>query len=313
MTNENGGLIPPNHPKDIQDTLNDLSKVLDTTVEYGAYMLNLLLNTKGAGDTMLQPIMLFRQFIELVDSISVSVKASSIDPCKISLRVLIETSLSLEYMIDKDFEQRSSAYVVATAIRNKKAVEKFIDGSEASKQFKAALKKDKMLGSENINLSQWQTTAEKELEAIEGVLRLPSNKLAYEEYQSIKTRTGKDPAWYSLFGGPNSIEQLATQLQRIFMYEVLYRYFSGSVHSVDITKRKIVSGNDGKAYVLAIRDIQDAQQTVVHTINTTLQMYNTVATKLLTRDDVKNVSQWYIDNIQQALMELSGEPIFIFK
>ena len=37
--------------------------------------------------------------------------------------------------------------------------------------------------------------------------------------------------WYSLFGGPRSIRELAAYLKRVFWYEILYSDWSGRIHA----------------------------------------------------------------------------------
>src|SRR5207244_2230497 len=51
------------------------------------------------------------------------------------------------------------------------------------------------------------------------------------EWQRLKAANRKDPEWYSLFGGPNSVRNLATKLGVPAMYEFLYRPWSGEIHA----------------------------------------------------------------------------------
>jgi hypothetical protein len=67
------------------------------------------------------------------------------------------------------------------------------------------------------------------------------------EFQTVKKKTGRNPAWYSLFGGPPSLEQLANRVGLSLSYELLYRHWSEAVHSTGVRSGRILSANDGTA------------------------------------------------------------------
>jgi hypothetical protein len=51
------------------------------------------------------------------------------------------------------------------------------------------------------------------------------------EYDTLKNKKKRMPAWHALFGGPESIADLAVSVGRASLYEYFYRIFSAEVHS----------------------------------------------------------------------------------
>lgn len=58
-------------------------------------------------------------------------------------------------------------------------------------------------------------------------------------YAAVKAEyeRSKPKHWYGMWGGPVSIERLASELGRLGHYEVMYRYWSGQAHGEIALKR----------------------------------------------------------------------------
>ena len=52
-----------------------------------------------------------------------------------------------------------------------------------------------------------------------------------QEWQSLKAKRKHDPEWFSLFGGPQSVRDLAIRVKWAGTYEFLYRTWSNEVHA----------------------------------------------------------------------------------
>ena len=70
---------------------------------------------------------------------------------------------------------------------------------------------------------------------LESLLNKQPYKSADDEYQRLKKIRGRKPNWYSLFGGPGSLETLAKYLHRGAQYDILYRYWSTVSHAGDLS------------------------------------------------------------------------------
>src|SRR5690349_8409285 len=80
------------------ELLSKFSILIDEFINFGTHVLKWELETAKGGDENIPISMMFRHLLELGDSISILVKNSSIDPCKLQLRGILEALLGLEYI-----------------------------------------------------------------------------------------------------------------------------------------------------------------------------------------------------------------------
>jgi hypothetical protein len=52
-----------------------------------------------------------------------------------------------------------------------------------------------------------------------------------------------EPEWYSLFGGPKNVQQLAQQLNVNYLYEFMFRPWSGATHAIN-NMRNVYASDD---------------------------------------------------------------------
>ncbi len=69
------------------------------------------------GDKYLTRFMFLRKTVEYLDTIASNIRFSIIDPCEITIRVLLETVLNFDYLLSDQSEDRSFVYVVVDFIR----------------------------------------------------------------------------------------------------------------------------------------------------------------------------------------------------
>jgi hypothetical protein len=99
---------------------------------------------------------------------------------------------------------------------------------------------------------------------IESVFQSSPFKEAKQRYDQAKKLGKKNPAWYSLNGGPGSLEELANQLGYPALYEMLYRNLSQTTHGNDILHRKLSFDPNSTATLSALRNSGDAAPTINH-------------------------------------------------
>lgn len=109
--------IPEILPRELRDDrlreiLAQLSLGLDRTANFGTHLLKWVADVDSPERHRIVFTMLLRQYLELLDAISILVRQSSIDPCKLLLRSMFEVFLSMEYMLQEDTKRRASAFVV---------------------------------------------------------------------------------------------------------------------------------------------------------------------------------------------------------
>ena len=79
--------------------MSRFSALLDEIVNYGSHVSRWCLEKKKEGDENAVSILMFRNILELIHSISILIKTSCADPCNILLRSLFESFLNLNYLL----------------------------------------------------------------------------------------------------------------------------------------------------------------------------------------------------------------------
>ena len=262
----------------LKDLLNNFSNCIDEVVDYGTHILKIDLDSVQGSDEQIPIIFSIRQIIDLADSISILIKNSSIDSCKLILRGLLETCFGIEYMLEGDTVERCMAFMVWHAHKNMKVYERINSTKEPGKQLQSTLNDDKLLN--GIEFGIKAEFLDGKYENLCSLLKRPEYQKAEQEFQNLKKLKIKNPAWYQFYSGPKSIQELAKYLKLSGMYELLYRNLSGPIHGTDIFQGKL-SGNENQLEVLQLRFAGDARSIYMLTVNLTIMTYSTYVEKRL--------------------------------
>lgn len=301
-------IIPdPISNKDVKTVLNGFSNLIIEVRNYGTCVMKESSEASEGSIDARPLIMLFRNIIEIIDSISLLVKESSIEPCKIILRTLLENILSIKYIVSKDTKQRASCFMVWDFHQTIKKLKRLDFSSSQGKQFLRKFKKDKLLNKAKIK--KYDNILEM-IKAYEERLQRPHFQEIENEYQRIKKIT-KNPKWYSLFGGPNNLEELAARLNLPGVYEQFYREWSDSTHGTDIFKGKeSPSTKTGEILISQIRLPKYAQQITQITISLSLEIFQDIIDHF--KPEMKqDYSAWYIKEIRHYYNQLSQRQFII--
>jgi hypothetical protein len=282
-------LLPRSQDENVKSLLENFAALIDNAINFGTHLMKWDAEKKRHGDENMPPLLFMRNILELGDAISILIKKSSIDTCKPLLRSMLENTFGLEYMLEKETEKRALSYIVWHTHKNLKLYEKLNSSTQSGKQFEKEIEKDRLLSGvgsffDNPILAPAKKNAE-------DLLRLPKYVPIESEYQATSA-TRKNPAWYSLFGGPNNIEQLAKYLKLHASYEILYRGFSGNVHATSIFQRKLIPNNDGTVDIVQIRYPEDAQSITQNATNILIMAY-LVYYKSRLPEKNKEFQEWY--------------------
>lgn len=71
---------------------------------------------------------------------------------------------------------------------------------------------------------------------LERLLIKPQYKEIEAEFQAMRKKRNRPPAWYSLFGGPRNLSLLAQHVNWWWAYLVLYRRWSSIAHPTDASR-----------------------------------------------------------------------------
>jgi hypothetical protein len=184
---------------------------------------------------------LYRHLLVAVDGIQTVISEAAVEGCEPLLRTEFEALVSLLFIAEAPTlalrAQRGQAYVVADLKRQLGELKRLDPASAEGQQARAKLARDDYL--KNVAMPAIPDLATRIAE-VERRLNDPSLAAAESEFETLRNShpRRKRPAWYELFGGPHSIENVADQVGMAGSYEFLYRMWSGFVHGTEAVRER---------------------------------------------------------------------------
>ena len=230
---------------------------------------------------------LTRHVCESLDGVSVLAAKGCAEPCKPLLRSSLEAMLGIQYILEADEERRGLAYQVAHAHR-KIALYKRLDPNEnAGKALAATLASDPLAAG-----------VIDDLPAHFNLQKMIANLEAPVDAEWVRASKKKDAHWYSLFGGPKSLRDLAIHIKHGGMYEFLYRHWSNNVHAGDCFET-LSPGPNGSVIIRPIRHPEGLQSMVGLAVSICLAVSRTLLGRYGTQQQHADFQADYVANIQQ--------------
>jgi hypothetical protein len=288
-TNPIDDILPLKRDEYLIKIQNHCSELVAEIVNFGTHILKWDIEVKREGKDNNIPTLFFRNILELSDSISILIKESSIDPSKIILRTLIENILQLIYMLEEKERQRVLSFMVTKTNKDIKYYNKFIKVENSSSQFKIQIEKDEL----NLNFDKFMDHPEiiRTKESKKKLLEKPEFSEVQKEYLRTSKKR-KKPNWYSLYNGPDNLEQLAQRLKKNISYEFFYRKYSENVHGLNLTKGMVYVGSDN-AQIIQIRDFEHTQNVTFNCASLLLEIYNIFIRKRVP-EKLDEYQNWYL-------------------
>jgi hypothetical protein len=283
-----------------EELLKDLSDLCSEVVNFGSLIVRRITQMQVVGDEYLVATMLFRHGLELIDSVSILIQHSSIDPCKLQLRGVFETLLYLEWMTKERFEYRGRAYVLHRVHKDVQLIDKLDINTSLGKAFYADIYKDS--DAKNV-------TFEVPLDHYRDIKTRLLNSKSYQpiedEYQRILRESGSPPKnWYAMFPGmeppPKNIEQLASKLGRNGWYAFLYRHWSTSTHASDVISGKMGEG----ASIYQIRFVKDVKAVALYALLMGVKLIRTAGSAFDSRI-FDEVNVWYARELKKPVHDIA--------
>jgi hypothetical protein len=249
---------------------------------------------------------IFRHLLELLDGIGLLVRSSSGYPAFGLLRGVVEAFMSMRYILQEDSERRALAYKLAE-IHRRIAIEKTaIEGTHERAQLDAKRERDQFT-KDTAEFTPLAGAAEV-VGKMQAILESEKYTPIESEFQAVKKKTRRNPAWYSLFGGPPNLEQLAERVGLPLIYEILYRYWSEEVHSTGVRSGRILPANDGTAALVQLRDPTPVQQVTSFAVTFSLAAIQVMVDHFVPEKKAE-LRAWYIRELRDRHMKLHGEQV----
>jgi len=299
--------IPRSIRPDIKKLLDHFSDLIEEVVNYGFQVFGWCVDKATKGDENAVAFLMYRNIFEIIDAISLLVRYSCSEPCKIFLRSLFESFLNFNYLFEKDFNSRGMNFLVCHRHKEIISLGRFNPKDPLYAEYQE--KKARDIISNDIPQKPVPDIEER-LESIKKVFELPSYKessIEYERYMS--EHKGKPPKnWYSMRNGPNSIYQLADYLGFPAQYEILYRSWSGLVHGTDIINEKLSLVEPGVAAFSQLRYPSETPFVTQMAITFGLSAIRFMSNHYVP-EKLKENADWYKREIEVAYLNLNNIKI----
>jgi len=262
-------LICRDFPLDIKNTLDQFAAVIEEAVIFGSHVFGWCVNSVERGDHFLPVFMSFRHILELTDAIAALIKESCVDPCKILLRSIFESLLSVEYILENNTEQRGKDFLIWHRHHTLKIYRRHYPKDKAYEKFSELISKDKLLKDmKKLEIPD----LEERIINLERLLVHPDFIESEKEYQRIEIEKKRVRYWFNMHSGPNDIYDLALHLKRPAQYETIYKLSSAAAHGTDIIGGKVSRSETGSEFA-QIRLPNDAQNLSSLTVSFALDLF----------------------------------------
>ena len=206
------------------------------------------------------------------------------------------------YILKSDTKRRALAYQVAHTHRKLKLYDQLDPTTEDGKRFREYLgpDADQLFGQVPLQVYPKMLALIKSLTAM---LAKPDFFPIEQEWQAMKK---KDPAWYSLFGGPQNARELASHVGWALMYDFCYRHWSEEVHAG--SAMEAAGLGDGEFVMRPIRHPGLLQNSLVHAMNFTLQLSLSLV-ESYAPEKKAGLKRNYVDKIHKRKTELLDKTL----
>jgi hypothetical protein len=276
------------------------SPALAAVVDYGLATFERCSATAKTGDENFGILFSALHVFEMLDGADILLREGAVAPAYPLLRSAFEGMLVVEFITENDTQRRGAAYVVEEIHRQLREKGSLDKDTDRGKQLLAEIAKDQHgLAIEFPPSSELKV----QIESLEKALSRPHLKEAVDEYARLK-KLKKRSAFYSFWGGPASIQQLAQCLKRGAQYEILYRWWSRTAHGGDLPRQASIFENQTAVRVFRSADGIGS----IYSLAITLGLVT--ITKILLHYRAMEVSggtfsQWYIDTVRPAYLALN--------
>ncbi len=249
----------PQYSESNQKAFDYLHQLISDAVTLGCDLMNedRIIPHRG-GPENIPPVVIFRHFIDVVDSIGILIKAGSGDTPKVFLRSALESLLYLEYIFQDNTWDRCLAYMVKEIHREINVIKKYV-------KMNSVLRDNGYTG----ELPFRERESEVLINEKNQLLSTPLYRDIDLQFAEMKknSKGHRDIKWYQLESNANSVEQLAAKLGYMDIYEVFYRKWSSGIHSTDLYIGRMSPNIDMQTTnIVAIRHPNDVYIITEHTL-----------------------------------------------
>jgi hypothetical protein len=186
--------------------------------------------------------------------------------------------------------------------------ERFDPSTTKGKGFAEAVANDKVLN--QISFPP-EVDPKRAADNMRQLLAKPQYREAEADYQQRKKRIKRGaPKWFSLFGGPSSLRDLAISLRRGAEYEILYRHWSAIAHGHDVSRFLVPTRTGGEASFYSLRHAKELPQVAFYAAHNMLGATHALILKFRPGER-ESLARWYKREVQAPLQQLPRIQVVI--
>lgn len=294
-------LDPESYIELAKPAINLASQTLREAVNYGTNLYERCRVTSKADDDEAFPVLAqFLHILQMTDSIEVLISNSCVEPAKLLIRSAFEAKLGLEFMNEKMTRTRGIAWIIRNILDRIEFGERYSKANDKGKDFFDTLEREGFEGFGEI-IPSTPEIPDDYIPKLKESLEKPEYKDVYKEYQRLGKKRHR-VEWYSLFGGPNKIRELAEYLGQRTVYDSLYRSWSKQVHAASSDHLTLIL-EDGKNVLGPVRYPINIAHISGFSLGLLLQSEIIMINRFLS-GDMRNFSKWYRTEILQKQLAL---------
>ena len=243
--------------------------------------------------------MLYRHALELGDAIGTLLRFGSSTAASILVRSLFETSLGLEFILEKNtfHEDRASCYQAFYQIERFKNFTRYDPGTKEGAELHRILDADKKLNAAVFP----REDLTKERKAVLDILNTTRYKPYWDRYKVAKS---KPKQWYSLCSKGSELRSLARIIGRESEYVLLYRMLSESAHASDVLSGVLRPKDERTVEVHTLRGpVGKLKETVSLAANYLVWCHDFILKTYLKDHNLQKwFVRWYIEDYRSSFM-----------
>lgn len=290
-----------------QHILDFFARTVGEVVSFGTNVFAWLLEQEPVDHTRLTISVLLRHELELLDGISVGLRAGCDEPIRLLLRGAFEAHLGLLFIARDDTERRALSYKVADLHRLINLAKRLDPSTEEGRQAQKAIESD----TSGFKILRDGLDTSDIISSFQAQLGEPIFAAIDKEWHRTKKVLGRRPDWFSLFDGPRKLENLAIAVGHGAWYERLYRDWSGGTHSSDLLDKVQVEG-EGRVTITGLRNPGDLQ--LLGSLATSLGVLGLrVIVGKFAPPRLQSLFRWYSEDFQKDYLTITGETLIRMK
>ncbi len=209
-----------------------------------------------------------------------------------------------DYMLEAQTDKRAKAFLVCHVHEKLRLYDRLDPNTLAWAAWARDLQQDNFLGGQDSIFARTVDLPEAR-RGLQSLLAKSDYAPFEAEYQRLAGKRKRKATihWYNLFDGPDKIAELAGHLKLAGTYNVLYRYWSGAVHAMDVLDEKINEVAPGVVKIFQVGSPKEAPTITVLSLWMGFHMVEQVnsALRIVSRQVVR---EWYESQVHPEYSEL---------